>query len=170
MAVEEGIEARFLHSDVMDLNEVLPEAFDIVFASYGVLCWIDDLTRWMRVAAEHLVDGGVLYYVDGHPALWPFGENNEVEASYFHDRRPFVSPPDDVPDMMTYDWQWTVADIVNAAIDAGLRIERLGEYPFFPYDYGGSLRPDGEGGWRPPGIPQHPMLLSLMARRPGPDA
>jgi SAM-dependent methyltransferase len=168
LAREVDLDARFLCCDVLDLNEALPETFDIVIASYGVLCWIDDLERWMAVAAHHLEPGGLLFYVSGHPAVWPFDEAGEVEASYFHTEAPFVSEPEDDRDLPTYEWQWTVADIVNAAVGAGLRIERLGEYPFAAYRCLERLVRDEEGWWRLPGTPYMPLMLSLKARRPGP--
>ena len=67
LASEEGIEARFVHSDVMDLNEALPETFDIVFTSYGVLAWLPDLEAWGRTIARHLRPGGTFLIVDMHP-------------------------------------------------------------------------------------------------------
>jgi SAM-dependent methyltransferase len=167
LAHESDIDARFICCDVMDLNEALPETFDIVFASYGVFCWIDDMARWMAVAAEHLKPGGLFYFVGCHPALWPFDEAGGVEASYFHEAEPLVCDPDSDEDLTTYEWQWTVADIVNAAIGAGLTIEHLGEYPFAAYQVQERLVPDDDGWWRLPGMPHMPMLLSLRASRPG---
>jgi len=167
---ETGLEARFVHSDVMDLDEMLPETFDLVFASHGVFCWIDDLSRWMAIAASHLEPGGLLGFVCLHPALWPFDEDGEIEASYFHEEEPLVCEPDNDRDLPTYEWQWTVADIVNAAIGAGLRIEELGEHPVASYRIRKELVPTDDRWWRWPGIPHLPLLLSLKARRPDEEA
>ena len=41
-----GTDARFIRSNVYDLPDVLDEEFDIVFTSYGVLCWLPDLEKW----------------------------------------------------------------------------------------------------------------------------
>src|SRR5438132_275242 len=46
LADECGIDARFIHSDVYSLPEKLSEQFDIVFTSYGALCWLPDMERW----------------------------------------------------------------------------------------------------------------------------
>ena len=165
LAGELEIDARFICCDVLSLDEVLPETFDIVFASYGVFCWIDDVPRWMRVAARHLVPGGLLFHIDGHPILWTCDDDDDAAVSYFHDPVPFASEPDDAPGMTVYEWQWTVADIVNAAIDAGLRIERLCEYPFITYDFGEPYISDEPGRWRMPGAPDKPLMLSVAARR-----
>src|SRR5262245_17112552 len=70
LSAELGIPARFVESDVYSLPEVLDEPFDIVFASYGVLCWLPDFPAWARIAASFLNPGGVFYLLDGHGISW----------------------------------------------------------------------------------------------------
>ena len=43
LAQRSEIDARFVCSDVFQLDKTLSGKFDIVFASYGVLCWIPDI-------------------------------------------------------------------------------------------------------------------------------
>ncbi len=52
LADELGIDARFIHSTVERLRGVDASEYDVVFASYGVLCWIGDLDAWARTAFE----------------------------------------------------------------------------------------------------------------------
>jgi 2-polyprenyl-3-methyl-5-hydroxy-6-metoxy-1,4-benzoquinol methylase len=42
------IPARFLCSNIYDAANVLNEKFDIVFTSYGALCWLPDLKKWAK--------------------------------------------------------------------------------------------------------------------------
>ena len=42
LAEECGVEARFIQSDVYSLPEKLAEQFDIVFTSYGAICWLPE--------------------------------------------------------------------------------------------------------------------------------
>ncbi len=44
-----GITARFIQSDIYELHEMLDEKFDIVFTSGGVLCWLHDMKRWLKL-------------------------------------------------------------------------------------------------------------------------
>jgi len=67
LTAELAFEASFVCSDVYELTEHLRGRFDIVFASYGVLCWLPDLDRWAQLVARFLTDGGFFYLVDGHP-------------------------------------------------------------------------------------------------------
>jgi SAM-dependent methyltransferase len=41
-----AINATYIRSNVYDLPDVLDEKFDVVFASYGALCWLHDIPRW----------------------------------------------------------------------------------------------------------------------------
>src|SRR5881398_416178 len=45
---EVGLDARFICSNIYDLPKVLSAAgdFDIVFTSYGAICWLPDLQPW----------------------------------------------------------------------------------------------------------------------------
>ena len=67
LSKELGIEADFVCSDVYDLRSILDKQFDIVFTSYGILCWLPDLRRWAEVIAHFLRPGGTFYMVEGHP-------------------------------------------------------------------------------------------------------
>src|SRR2546430_17388584 len=48
LAAETGLDATFVCSRVEELSGVLAKRFDVVFTSYGVLCWLPDLTAWAR--------------------------------------------------------------------------------------------------------------------------
>src|SRR5512139_2419139 len=67
LAREAGLEARFICSDLYALPEVLSGQFDIVYTSYGVLCWLRDLEQWAELIAHFLKPGGVFYIADFHP-------------------------------------------------------------------------------------------------------
>jgi SAM-dependent methyltransferase len=66
LAAELAIDARFIESDVYKLSDVMDRTFDIVFASYDVLCWLPDFPAWARIAAGYLRPGGFLYVLDDH--------------------------------------------------------------------------------------------------------
>jgi SAM-dependent methyltransferase len=173
LAGETGIDARFIRSDIDSLPDVLEERFDIVFASYGVLCWIPDVDRWARVAAHFVRPGGFLYLLDGHPInhlLDDDGRCRREGAAYF-DPSPerdehhgsYVGPPTPFAHPVTYQWQHTVGEIVSAIASAGLRIEFVHEWPLSGYAYIEGMVEAEDGYWRLPGDPW-PFLLSVKAR------
>jgi len=172
------IPARFICSDIYDLPQKLDETFDIVFTSIGVLCWLKDLTHWAQIVARFLKPGGVFYIMDGHPLLYTFDEEGrwQFEVSYFHQDSPYIWQDGD-PDYMdptyitknpSYEWQWAVSDILNAVLDAGLKLEFFHEFdalsdPVYP-DM--SRRTDGLYTFGKMPVPL-PILFSLRARREG---
>ena len=63
-----GLDAEFHCANVYDVCDILEsQSFDIVYASYGVFCWIPDLYRWFSVASAMLKPNGRVFIVDGHP-------------------------------------------------------------------------------------------------------
>ena len=55
LAADTQRHVEFVCCDVLELDEVLSDRdFDLVFASYGVFCWISDLNRWFQVAHQML--------------------------------------------------------------------------------------------------------------------
>jgi SAM-dependent methyltransferase len=52
-----GVEVAFVEADATDLPRALHARFDLVYATIGVLCWIEDLRAWMRSAAAALRPG-----------------------------------------------------------------------------------------------------------------
>lgn len=170
------IPARFICSDIYDLPQNLEETFDLVFTSIGVLCWLKDLDRWAKIIARFLKPGGVFYIMDGHPLLYTFDDEGrwQFETAYFHNKEPYIWD-DESPDYMdptyisktpSYEWQWSVSDIINAVLDAGLRLEFFNEFhalsdPVYP-----EMIQREDGLYTFPNMPVPlPVLFSLRARR-----
>lgn len=173
-----GLAAEFICCDLYDLPLHLEKRFQIVFTSYGVLCWLPDLPRWGQIVAHFLEPGGRFVLVEGHPFLNVFANgpkesNLRVTYSYFHRPDPtrwegdgdYADPQAQV-DLPSYEWTHSLADILNALLQAGLELESLREFPlamcpYFPFQ---EQRPDGywqmEGG-----LESIPMLFSLRMRK-----
>jgi SAM-dependent methyltransferase len=177
---ELGIPAEFVCANLYDLADVLTGAFDIVFTSYGVLCWLPDLPRWGQIVAHFLKPGGTFYLVEFHPFGQIFDDNEGVtdlrpHYPYFHSPEPLVfdeagSYADRTADLrnrQTYEWSHSLADILNALLGAGLRLEFLHEFPFCAYQSLPLLRQDPDGWWRLPNGPDLvPLMFSLKAMKP----
>ncbi len=177
LSEELRLPARFLCCNLYDLPAHLQEQFDVVFTSYGVLCWLDDIRRWAQIAASCVKPGGFFYIAEFHPFALVFDD----EASELHYRYPYflkeplsfeikgsyADPAAQVKAKTEYEWQHTLADIVTALIEAGLEIEFLHEHPFSVYGQLPMLQPDGTGYWRfPQGAQPIPLMFSLKATKP----
>lgn len=150
LATETDLAARFIRCDIYDLPEHLDEQFDIVYTSYGVLAWLSDLRAWAALIARYLRPGGRFYLLEGHPFVGVFDAPDEarcfadfrVANSYFakgphccENSRSYAMVPEDPSHekIVCYEWTYTISDIVNAIVGAGLRIERMVEYAEHPY-------------------------------------
>ena len=147
-----GIQAEFIESDILDVMEKVDAKFDIVFASTGVLCWLPDINSFARTVRHLLRDGGFFYIHDGHPIRnVMLDENGEVVpgrivGDYFR-KQVWEYPgmgdytdPEFLAPTPSYEWDWTLGEVVSALCQAGLRIEFLHEFPqyfysgYTPYD------------------------------------
>jgi len=173
---ELGAGAEFVCSDVYELPGKLEGAFDIVFASYGVLCWLSDLAPWGKVINHFLSPGGFFYIVDQHPVDGIFGDAEEglVASGHYFDNGPIEEESEGsyadrsavVEHTTTYEWQHSLSDIVNALADSGLRVEFLHEFPFGMFQRLPSMVRGEDGWWRVPGHDNVPLLFSLKASKP----
>jgi SAM-dependent methyltransferase len=183
LAARCGLTAEFVCSAVETLPDVLTGQFDVVFTSYGVLCWLADLTQWARTVAHFLKPGGVFYIVESHPFAEVFNDMAGPEADeelrvaypYFSDGRAVVCQTRGsyadreaaVVHDTSYQWSHTLADVLDAVLGAGLRVEFLHEFPVYFYArFPGMTRGD-DGWWRLQGVHARlPLLFSLKTTRP----
>lgn len=200
LSADSGIPASFHRADVYDWLATAKdrkESFDIVFCSYGAICWLSDLDRWSAGIAEVLVPGGRFVTVEFHPASMMFNERFELTHPYFGGSKPlvwkegvgdyvaragaalapsgFVEGVRDFKNPHTvYEFQWSMSEIIGALLKVGFIIERFHEYP---YANGAKLfdnmrETDGMRMWPPENLPSIPLMYGISARTAGerPDA
>jgi SAM-dependent methyltransferase len=130
-----GLEAQFVCSDIYSFQRGAVDPYDIVFTSYGAVCWLPDLNRWADVVSSNLVMGGTFYMVEFHPIY-----DLLAGYSYFNTEVPDVEEggtytengADAVAELAT--WAHPLSNVVNALVSSGIRVERLKEFPFSPYN------------------------------------
>lgn len=169
-AIELDLPVRYAVSDVVHMG-LRDKCADLVYTGKGALMWLPDIGAWAREVARLLRPGGYLFVYEAHPVscLW----TTDAEATHVRSDRSYFGgtrindtfPASAIDRYSTSDgidaveWQWTLADVVNATLSAGLEVQQLGEYP--------------EPFWRPPGVEAAawsgslPNSFSLLARRPG---
>ena len=185
LTVELGLDARFVEGSVYDAPALIDGRFDLVYVTWGTICWLPDLAGWARVAAHFLNPGGRFYFCDAHPAARVFDDSSEAAAlplgtlrvhyPYFHRPEPtactvtadYADPTAELRNRRTYEWEHGVSDIVNAVIGAGLRLDWLREHDEIAWKLLPILVPGGHGQYRwPDGFePRLPLSLSLSASK-----
>jgi SAM-dependent methyltransferase len=137
------LSAEFVCCNVLDTSAHILETFDIVYTSYGVIGWLPDLNPWAKMIAERLNVGGTFYIVEFHPILWMFNyADGESKMKYHYNRKEVIydeyegTYADQGSKMVSreYGWNHGLSAVVNALVEAGLKIEYLNEYDESPYD------------------------------------
>jgi len=180
LARRAGIKARFIHSNVYDLPEILDERFDRVYTAKGVIPWLPDVDRWAEVVARSLKSGGRFYLLEDHPMAEVFSNDAtasglELRDSYFGGRpvreetEGTYASSAKMHHRVTYGWIHPVSQILSALTAHGLEIESVQEYPFtfwrrFPF-----MVEDSRGWWHlTKDDGKIPLMWSVRARKKPP--
>ena len=178
------IPARFVRADLLEWFRTTPERFELAFATYGTIGWLADLDAWAQGVARILAPGGRLILLEFHPLVWSLGPKPDSyfvsgvidEAGGVNDYVGEGLAPSGFAEGPTafanpepaHSFQWTVAAIVQAIVDAGLVLETLREYPYANGCelFEGMRALEGRRYALPEGQPELPLMLGLSARRP----
>ena len=179
LAVEMGVAATFVESDVYDLPRNLQGRFDVVFTSHGVLGWLPDLERWAQVIAHFLAPGGRLYVIEAHPFAWVFDDQRtdgelRVMFPYFGGPEPLrferdgsYAAPDAPVHAVEHTWMHPLTETLGALLRAGLCLESFAEYPYAAWPIFPWMEERPDGAWQlPGGAPTLPLMFSLSASKP----
>jgi len=145
LADETGLEANFVQGTVDEATHLTPGPFDLVFATWGTLCWLPDMRDWARVIATVLAPGGELYCADAHPGFVILEEHAGRLMPTFDFQTPRDRPLEFVEaatytgdrTVMTHQstrvWIHPMSAILGALIEAGLRLTMFHEHEVLPW-------------------------------------
>jgi SAM-dependent methyltransferase len=170
------VDVEFVEAEATALPAELRNRFDLVYATIGVICWIDDITAWMRSAAAALRSGGRLLLVDVHPLHQMVASVDPLELDFpyahdgpreFDEDGSYADPDASVASTRTVEYGHSLGEIVNAALTAGLRVARLDEHLDCDFDPRGALERGDDGRYRlRAGAEMLPVLFALIAVKP----
>lgn len=190
LSAQSGVPAEFVRSDLFDYFAEGPAAsFDLAFSSYGTFGWLSDLGPWGRGIHRALRPGGRFVLVDFHPMCWGVRADGTIAEPYFFEgviddagvsdyvgrSGPGLTPSGWQEGVQAFEnpeptaqFQWTLAQVVQSLLDAGLVLETLREYP---YSRGcqlheGMVEIEPRTYAMPPTMPNVPLMFALAARRP----
>ncbi|MBU0493865.1 MAG: class I SAM-dependent methyltransferase [Chloroflexi bacterium] len=172
---ELDIPAEFICANIYDLPQILERQFDIVYTSYGVLCWLPDLRRWAEIIAGYLKPGGTFYMVEFHPLMGMLDDETgeRLAYPYFCGPEPMCYETEGSYAVATdhthtaYEWSHGLGEVVTSLIDAGLTIQFLHEFPYSVYNDRPFLEESEPGQYVWLGRPGLvPLMYSVRATKP----
>ena len=188
---DSGIAAEFVRADIYDYFEENETQFDVVFSSYGAMCWLSDIESWGRGVSGCLRPGGRFVLIEFHPAFAMFDEEWKLRYDYlggiFYEFESGIGDyvaltgaaaeteelepgiEDFVNPFPGVEYQWGLAEVAMCLVSAGLSLVDLREYSFF-----NGFKPMGdmrELGLRryvmPERLPQSfPLMYSIVVQKP----
>lgn len=174
-----GAHCEFIQSDISSVLDHVNEKFDIVYTSIGVLAWIRDLNRWAKTISELLKNDGFFYIAEIHPFTMLISENatedniritdnyfSSKEAQYYQQEGSYADRSAKVNTKGSYQWGYTISDIINALISNGLELDYLHEFPFTCWPQFNFLHKEANGYFTiPDKLPNLPLLFSIKAHK-----
>ncbi|KAF9276776.1 hypothetical protein BGZ68_009761 [Mortierella alpina] len=156
---DSGVEATFIRMDVFDYFATTdPDQFDVVFVSYGAVCWLSSMEKWAAGINRILKPGGRLVLIEFHPTSqifdadmnhhYPYssGGVNVHETSGVSDYvamsqatettevQPNLKYATGVQDFRNtnpcHEFCWGLGDIVGSLVSAGLDLKHFKEYNY----------------------------------------
>jgi len=184
LAQEVGLADRvnFVEADLYAALEAIPEPgrFDMVFVTWGAICWLPDIKGWANIVARMLRPGGTLYLAEGHPAALVLDDATADAAGmpgfyapYFGsapvvycETRDYIVGETRYENPTTYTWIHPLGEVVTSLVAAGMRLDWLHEHDAVPWRMFRILVKDERGLYRWPDRRWLPLAFSLSATRP----
>ncbi len=156
----------FVVGEVDEARSRVDGHFDVVYTTWGVLCWLADLDRWASTVASLLAPSGFLYLAETHPYAQALREGrsyggsaahlDDAQGDYTDDEAEFEHP-------QSWEWSHGLGEIVTAVVQAGLCLDWLHEHAEVAWHLNdtASLSRSADGMWHRPGST---LPLSFRAR------
>jgi SAM-dependent methyltransferase len=178
LSSETGLGAMFVEGTIGDVPRECPGPFDMVYTTWGTICWLPDVRQWARTIASALSSGGDLYFADAHPGLQVLEEAaGKLVVSYdyltpvdrpltFINATTYTRDPTIMENQQSHEWMHPLSAILGSLIDAGMTLTMFREHEILPWKALECMVPANERMWRlPDAYPRVPLSFSLRARK-----
>ncbi|MCZ6676125.1 MAG: class I SAM-dependent methyltransferase [Candidatus Poribacteria bacterium] len=121
-----GLSIAFVQADAANLQSLENSSFDLVCSTNGFFVWIADLQGVFNEVSRILRPGGFYVFYDIHPFVRPWKDQIrpiEMEKPYW-ETGPFGDS-----ERETFEFNWTLADLLNPLAKSGFILFRILESP-----------------------------------------
>lgn len=169
LSKEMNISLNFNYSNVLDIK--YQNQFDIIFLSYGALCWIPDIQEYFKLIHRALKPTGYFYFVDFHENLLCYDTLTNRRKYYpttteepIHEYRiGSYASTEKYEEYEVYYWIHSVSDIINALINSDFRIDKLEEYDYLPFNCFPGLEKESNRWYFKNNLKGLPLLYSVKS-------
>src|SRR3954454_24613687 len=175
---ETGLKADFVQGTVDQAPDLTPGPFDLVFTTWGTICWLPDMAIWAKVIASVLAPGGEIYFADAHPAFNVLEDRaGKLVPSYdfqtpaesplqFANETTYTGDATVLSHQSTREWIHSLSAVIGGLIHAGLTITMFHEHEVLPWRGLPILVPASNRMWcLPERYPRIPLSYSLRAKK-----
>lgn len=138
------VNVNWVQSNIFDLPNTKIEqgSFDFVYASYGVICWIDNFEKWVKIISSYLKPGGMFILIDDHPYISTMETDREnklfIKYNYFKNNQPFefineysyTGKEFPLEEKKAYEWNHSIDEMISSCLKAQLTLTSFYEYDF----------------------------------------
>ncbi|MDD3123107.1 MAG: class I SAM-dependent methyltransferase [Candidatus Izemoplasmatales bacterium] len=168
------LDATFIEANLMEFKDCHHKKYDVVFTSEGVLGWLPDLNRWAQTVASLLNPDGFFYINEIHPFFLMLDEEAYAKKE-FKFKYPYFGNQLDKSETIggyattpqkaeCYYWMFSLSEIVNSLINAGLEILYIHESDTLCYQIGDMPHVNYAQLQWPEWKGKIPMMFSIKAR------
>jgi len=136
-----NIPVNFIEANVYDVSSIISQTFDMVFVSYGAICWLPDLDKWAEIVSSRLKKGGELVLIEFHPTLYMFDFPTKKIAYHYFNRGVYAettekSYTDGIQALShkEYFWNHPLSEVFSALLAQNMSLSHFEEYDFCPYN------------------------------------
>ena len=122
LAAEHGVEITLMQHDVSDLSPIAADSQDIVFSAFALM-FVEDRARAFREAFRVLRPGGTFVFSLDHPFFRKVDVESLKVVESYHETGPAIDDMGELGRVTIY--RYNLADLHQALVDAGFRVERL---------------------------------------------
>ena len=122
-----GLSISFVRADVTDLSVLRDNSFDATHTGGGVAVWISDIQKYHAEGVRILKPGGLLIVNEFHPIGAMFSDEEPMgRLQDYSNRGPFTYTSNE--GFPGTEYHWTVADHIQAVLDAGCFLLKVEEH------------------------------------------
>lgn len=176
LSKELNVDTKFVCSNIYNIGKFDLGEFDIVYMSYGAICWLPDIDKLIKKVNRFLKPNGEFILIDFHPLAISFDllREESIKFSYFNEkdnpieihRKGTYADVNAPIETTEFNWNHSLDEIISGFTGNNFGIIGFKEYPFLPMDGFPNLELSEDGYYHVVNAgDKYPLLFSIIARK-----